>query len=201
MPRFDFEELRIHRKRLAKFIVVNTDCDHEFARIKTTESGIIDLNADNAAPGRLVERHDSDCTHCGHDTGAGARDKVSNIASRAFTDHARANHDHRAEVCEPLRKTKELIASLQHKWLGAFRSLSQQVTGQFDLDRSKHTTKRPARNRSGKIFDSERERLCFFTRLRGQTHAPAGKKCNAWTRIRSDRQTSVGISQRNCRSF
>jgi hypothetical protein len=94
-----------------------------------------------------------------------------------------------------------LIASLQHKWLGTFGSLDQQVTGQFDLDRAKYAAKRPTGNCSGKIFDSDGKRLCFFARLRGQTDATAGKKRDARTRIWCDRQTSVSIGQRNCRSF
>jgi hypothetical protein len=85
--------------------------------------------------------------------------------------------------------------------LGTFGNLDQQVTRQFDLNRAKYAAKRPARNRSGKIFDSERERLCFFARLRGQTHATAGKKRDARTRIWRNRQTSVSIGKRNRRSF
>jgi hypothetical protein len=102
MPRFDFEELRIHRKRLAKFIVVNADGDYEFARIESTKRGVIDLNADNAAPRRMIERHDSDRAHRGHDSGTSARDEISYIASCSFTNHAWANHNHRAEVSETL---------------------------------------------------------------------------------------------------
>jgi hypothetical protein len=94
-----------------------------------------------------------------------------------------------------------LIASLQHKWLGTFGSLDQQVTGQFDLDRAKSAAKRPTGNCSGKIFDSDGKRLCFFARLRGQTHATARKKRDARTRICCDRQTPVSERQRNRRSY
>ena len=90
---------------------------------------------------------------------------------------------------------------MQHKRLGAFGSLDQQVTRQLDLNRAKYATKRPTGNRSGKIFNSEREHLCFFARLRGQTHATAGKKRDTRTRIWRARQASVSIGKRSCRSF
>jgi hypothetical protein len=94
-----------------------------------------------------------------------------------------------------------LIASLQHKWLGPFRGLNQQVTRKFDLDCAEYAAKRPTGNRSRKIFDSEGERLRFPTWLRGQAHTAAGKKRDTWARIRGHRQTSVSISQCDCRSF
>jgi hypothetical protein len=139
MPRLNFKELRIHRKRLAKFIVVNADGDHEFARIKSTKRGVIGLNADNAAPRRMIEWNNSDRTHRGHDSGTSARDEISDIVSCSFTKNAWANDDHRAEVSKTSRKAKQLIASLKHERLCAFRGFGEKVGGKFDLDRTKHT--------------------------------------------------------------
>ena len=114
MPRLDLKELRIYRKRLAEFVIVDSHRNDEFTRIETAERRVIGLNANNAAPRRMVERHNSDRTHRGHHPGASARDEISNIASRAFTDHTWSDDDHRAEVSETRREAKKLIAALQN---------------------------------------------------------------------------------------
>jgi hypothetical protein len=140
MPRLDFEELRIHRKRLAKLIVVNADGDHELARIKASERRVIGLNADNAAPRRMVERHDSDRTHRGHNSSTGSGDEMGNVGRGPVAKNSGANDDHRAEVSKTNRKAKQLITPLKHERLRAFRNFGEKVGGKFDLDCAKHTT-------------------------------------------------------------
>ena len=155
MPRLYFEELRIHRERLAQFVVVDTDSDHEFAPIKTTKRRIIDLNANNATPSRVIERHHSDSPHCGHDPSAGPRDEVGDVSGGTVADDTGTNHNHRAEVCETRREAKQLIAPLKHEWLRTLGGFSEEVGRKFDLDRSEDATQRPAGNCRRKIFDAD----------------------------------------------
>ena len=127
MPRLHFQELCIHRKRLAQFVIVDANGNDKFARIETTKRGVIGLNADNAAPRRMVERHDSDRTHRGHDSGASSGDEIGNIGRRSIAKNSGANDDHRAEVSETSREAKQLIAPLKHERLCAFRGLGEKV--------------------------------------------------------------------------
>jgi hypothetical protein len=139
MPWLYFQELCIHRERFAQFLIVHADGDHEFARIETSERRVIDLNADNAAPRRMIEWNNADRTHRGHDSGASSGDEIGNIGRSSIAKNSGANDDHRAEVSETNRKAKQLIAPLKHERLCALGGFGEKVGWKFDFDGTKHT--------------------------------------------------------------
>ena len=165
MPRFDLEQLRVDGKRLAQFVIVDTDDDDEFAVIETAECRVIGLDADHTAPRGMIERNSTDGSHRDHDTSPGAVDESDHIISRSVTDDTRAHDDHRAEVGKSRRESQELIASLKDERLDPFGNLVCKIDGKLDLSRPMNPTQGPTGDRGWEILNGDGEGGSRLSRL------------------------------------